>query len=145
MSQLKPADAAQLREMVAASAAEGQPLEIVGGGSKRSLGRPVQAAHTLDLSALAGILDYEPPELVLTARAAGPLAEIEAALARTGQMLAFEPPDWGRLLGTSVGQTIGGVLSCNLAGPRRFKSGAARDHFLGFAGVNGRGEAFKAG
>jgi glycolate oxidase FAD binding subunit len=145
MSLLKPADAAQLREMVAASAASGQPLEIIGGGSKHALGRPIQVAHTLDLSALAGIVDYEAAELVLTARAATPLAEIEAALAAKGQMLAFEPPDWGRLLGTSAGQTIGGVLSCNLAGPRRFKSGAARDHFLGFAGVNGRGEAFKAG
>jgi glycolate oxidase FAD binding subunit len=145
MSQLKPTDAAQLREFVASSVAEAQPLEIVGGGSKRALGRPVQAAHTLDLSALAGIVDYEAAELVLTARAATPLAEIEAALAAKGQMLAFEPPDWGRLLGSSAGQTIGGVLSCNLAGPRRFKAGAARDHFLGFHGVNGRGEAFKAG
>ncbi|MBV8651651.1 MAG: glycolate oxidase subunit GlcE [Alphaproteobacteria bacterium] len=145
MSQLKPADAAQLREMVAAAAAGAQPLEIVGGGSKRALGRPVQAAHTLDLSALTAIVDYEAAELVLTARAATPLAEIEAALAAKSQMLAFEPPDWGRLLGTSAGQTIGGVLSCNLAGPRRFKAGAARDHLLGFAGVNGRGEAFKAG
>jgi glycolate dehydrogenase FAD-binding subunit len=145
MSQLKPTDAAQLREFVASAVAEAQPLEIVGGGSKRGLGRPVQAAHTLDLSALAGIVDYEAAELVLTARAATPLAEIEAALAPKGQMLAFEPPDWGRLLGSSAGQTIGGVLSCNLAGPRRFKAGAARDHFLGFHGVNGRGEAFKAG
>jgi glycolate oxidase FAD binding subunit len=145
MSLLKPADAAQLSQMVAAAAAEAQPLEIVGGGSKRALGRPVQAANTLDLSVLAGIVDYEAAELVLTARAATPLAEIEAALAATGQLLAFEPPDWGRLLGTSTGQTIGGVLSCNLAGPRRFKAGAARDHFLGFAAVNGRGEAFKAG
>jgi glycolate oxidase FAD binding subunit len=145
MSQLKPTDAAQLHEVIASAAAQAQPLEIIGGGSKRGLGRPVQAAHTLDLSALAGIVDYEAAELVLTARAATPLAEIEAALAAKSQMLAFEPPDWGRLLGTSAGQTIGGVLSCNLAGPRRFKSGAARDHFLGFAGVSGRGEAFKAG
>src|ERR1700722_18726133 len=145
MSHLKPPDAAQLREIVASAAAEAQPIEIVGGGSKRALGRPIQVAHTLDLSALAGIVDYEAAELVLTARAATPLAEIEAALAAKGQMLAFEPPDWGRLLGTSAGQTIGGVPSCNLAGPRRFKAGAARDHFLGFAGVNGRGEAFKAG
>src|ERR1700692_3452412 len=115
MSQLKPTDAAQLREFVASSVAEAQPIEIVGGGSKRALGRPIQAAHTLDLSALAGIVDYEAAELVLTARAAPPLAEIEAALAEKGQMLAFEPPDWGAMLGSTAGQTIGGVLSCNLA------------------------------
>src|SRR5206468_3701246 len=122
-----------------------QPVELVAGGSKRALGRPLQVAHTLDLSALTGIVAYEPNELVLTARAATPLAEIAAALAGANQMLAFEPPDWGALLGNPAGQTIGGVISCNLAGPRRFKAGAARDHFLGLAGVSGRGEIFKAG
>jgi glycolate oxidase FAD binding subunit len=145
MTVLKPADAQALREAVAWAAEAAQPVEIVAGGSKRGLGRPLQVAHTLDLSALAGILAYEPNELVLTACAATPLAEITAALAAQNQMLAFEPPDWGGLLADSAGQTIGGVIACNLAGPRRFKAGAARDHFLGFAGVSGRGESFKAG
>ncbi len=145
MTQFRPADVQALRDCVAWAAEAAQPLEIVGGGSKRALGRPLQVAHTLDLSALSGIVSYEPNELVMTAQAATPLAEITAALARQGQMLAFEPPDWSALLGNSGGQTIGGVISCNLAGPRRFKAGAARDHFLGFAGISGRGESFKAG
>jgi glycolate oxidase FAD binding subunit len=145
MTLFKPEDAPALREIVAWAAGEEQPLEIVGGGSKRSLGRPLQVAHTLDLSALSGIVAYEPSELVLTARAATPLSEIAAALDSHHQMMAFEPPDWGGLLANPAGQTLGGVLSCNLAGPRRFKAGAARDHFLGFAAVSGRGESFKAG
>ncbi len=145
MTLLKPADAQSLRDAVAWAAEASQPIELVAGGSKRGLGRPLQVAHTLDLSALSGIVAYEPSELVLTARAATPLAEIAAALEGQNQMLAFEPPDWSALLAGPAGQTIGGVLSCNLAGPRRFKAGAARDHFLGLAGVSGRGESFKAG
>jgi glycolate oxidase FAD binding subunit len=116
----------------------------VGGGSKREIGRPVDA-DVLDLGALAGIVTYEPAELVLTAQAATPLATIEHALAANGQRLAFEPPDFGRLLGVERPQTLGGIVATNLAGSRRVTAGAARDHFLGFAGVAGSGEAFKAG
>ncbi len=83
---------------------------------------------------------------MLTAGAATPLAEIEATLAAANQMLAFEPGDWRALLGTEgTVPTLGGVLACNLSGPRRIRQGAARDHFLGFKGVSGRGEVFKAG
>ncbi|MCC7271100.1 MAG: glycolate oxidase subunit GlcE [Alphaproteobacteria bacterium] len=143
---LKPDDAARLAEMVAGALAEGAPLEIVGGGTKRGLGRPMQTRATLDLSGLAGVTLYEPDELVLSAHAGTRLADIEAAVAAQGQMLAFEPPDLGPLWGAAVGaQTIGGVLATNLAGPRRIKAGAARDHFLGAEAVGGRGEAFKAG
>ena len=146
MAEFSPADGRELQEIVAAALAEERPLEILGAGSKRALGRPVQAADTLSLARLSGIVDYQPAELVLTARAGTPLAVIEAALAERGQMLAFEPPDWGPLLGVAGGgQTIGGVIAGNFSGPRRPKAGAARDHFLGFAGVSGRGEAFKAG
>ncbi len=143
---LKPGDAAQARDAVAWAVAEEAPLEVVGGGSKRALGRPVQAGHRLDVSGLAGIDLYEPDELVMTARAATPLAEVEAALAADRQALAFEPPDYGPLLGAAAGAaTIGGVFACNLSGPRRLKAGAARDHLLGVALVTGRGEAVKAG
>src|SRR5437763_10974876 len=141
-----PSDLSELRDAVAEALAAEEPVEVVGGGSKRALGRPVQAAHTLDLSRLSGIREYAPSELVLTAGAATPLAEIERALAKHNQMLAFEPPDWRGLLGVEdVEPTLGGVLACNLSGPRRIKTGAARDHFLGFRAVSGRGEIFKAG
>ncbi len=145
-SGFRPDSGAQLAELVAWAAAEEAPLEVVGRGSKRGFGRPVQGAHGLDLSALAGITLYEPEELVLAARAGTPLAEIEAALAAQSQHLAFEPPDLGPLLGNEANDgSVGGVLACNLSGPRRLKSGAARDHFLGVAAVSGRGEAFKSG
>jgi len=99
-----------------------RPLEIVGGGSKQSLGRPLQVAHTLDVSALSSIVAYEPSGARPHGRARRhPLGEIVAALDAHHQMLAFEPPDWGGLLDNPAGQTLGGVLSCNLAGPRRFQ------------------------
>ncbi|MBL8669655.1 MAG: glycolate oxidase subunit GlcE [Alphaproteobacteria bacterium] len=141
-----PATAEEAAKLVAWAAAEGQPLEIRGAGSKRGLGRPVQAARTLAVERIAGIIDHDPAELVLTARAGTPLAEIETALDAANQQLAFEPPDWGALLGAGRGrQTLGGVIACNLSGPRRISAGAARDHFLGFQAVNGRGEVFKGG
>ncbi|GEO37230.1 2-hydroxy-acid oxidase [Skermanella aerolata] len=143
---LKPADAAQALEAVRWAISEETPLELVGHGTKRTLGRPFQATHTLDVSDLSGLKFYEPAELVLSAQAATPLAELEALLDENRQQFAFEPPDFGPLLGGEAGkQTIGGVVSCNLAGPRRVKAGAARDHFLGCKAVSGRGEAFKAG
>jgi glycolate oxidase FAD binding subunit len=146
VTRFSPTDERQLAEIVAAAMAREEPLELVAGGSKRRLGRPAQAPHVLDLSGFAGIRQYEPAELVMTAGAATPLAEIETALDGAGQMLAFEPADWRGLLGTAeAGQTLGGVIACNLAGPRRIRQGAARDHLLGFHGVSGRGEAFKAG
>ena len=145
MARFAPADLDELRDAVATALAAEEPVEIVGGGSKRGLGRPLQTPHLLDLSGLSGIREYEPSELVLTAGAATPLAEIERVLAEHSQMLAFEPPDWRGLLGGEGEPTLGGVLACNLAGPRRIKAGAARDHFLGFRGVSGRAEVFKAG
>jgi len=143
---LSPRDEADVRDAVAAALADNAPLEIAGGGTKRGLGRPVAAARRLALGGLSGIALYEPDELVLRAGAATPLAAVEQALAAQGQHLAFEPPDLGPLLGAPAGgQTLGGILACNLAGPRRVKAGAARDHFLGVRAVSGRGEAFKSG
>ncbi len=127
-------------------AGRGAALELVGRGTKRAIGRPAQSDLTLDLSGLAGVILYEPEELVLSAQAGTPLDEIEALLAASGQHLAFEPIDYGRLLaGVPSNGTIGGVLAANLCGPRRIAAGAARDHFLGFEAVSGRGEFFKSG
>jgi len=149
MDRFTPADLGELRDAIGDALAAEEPLELVAGGSKRRLGRPLQLPRTLDLSRLAGIRDYQPSELVLTAAAATPIVDIEAELAAAGQMLAFEPPDWGALLDLPASgagrRTLGGVLAGNLSGPRRVKAGAARDHFLGFRGVSGRGEVFKAG
>ncbi len=143
---LTPGDAGQVREFVAWAAAEEKPVEVVGAATKRSLGRPAQTEYVLDLSGLARIAMYEPEELVMSAAAGTRLAEIEAVLAERGQEPAFEPPDYGPLLGSPAGAaTIGGVFACNLSGPRRIRAGAARDHFLGVKAVSGRGESFKSG
>jgi glycolate oxidase FAD binding subunit len=143
---LQPRDAKDVEAAVQWVLAEGKATEIVGHGSKRVIGRPAQTDLTLDLSALSGITLYEPEELVLSAKAATPLAEIEALVAAKGQQLAFEPMDYATLLGGVAGRgTIGGALAANLSGPRRIKAGAARDHFLGFSAVSGRGETFKSG
>ena len=142
---LKPENAARLVDAIQSAVAEKTPLEVIGGGSKRAFGGPVAAERRLDLSCLSGISLYEPSELVMTADAATPLAEINRALDENNQYLAFEPRDMGSILGSAIGGTIGGAIACNLAGPRRIKSGAARDHILGFKAVNGRGEAFKSG
>ncbi len=143
---LKPRDAKDVEDAVVWALAEGKTLEIAGHGSKRALGRPSQSDLTLDLSGLSGVTLYEPEELVLSARAGTPIAEIERLVAESGQELAFEPADYGPLLGTAAGGgSIGGVLATNLSGPRRLKAGAARDHFLGVTAVSGRGETFKSG
>ena len=143
---LKPRNADEVREALAWAAAEEEPIDIAGAGSKDTLGHPPSAARRLDLSDLDDIALYEPHELVMTAGAGTPLGEIDARLAAARQMLAFEPPDYGPLLGAAAAAaTIGGVLACNLSGPRRVTAGAARDHFLGAKGVSGRGEAFVCG
>jgi glycolate oxidase FAD binding subunit len=146
MTRFVPTSIDELRDAVATALAAEEPVELVAGGTKRGLGRPLQTPHVLDLNRLSGIRDYAPSELVLTAGAATPLTAIDRALNAAGQMLAFEPPDWRGLLGQVHGsQTLGGIVACNLSGPRRIKAGAARDHFLGFHAVSGRAEAFKAG
>jgi glycolate oxidase FAD binding subunit len=143
---LKPRDAAEVEEAVRWALAGDKTLELVGRGTKRSIGRAAQWDATLDLSGLSGITLYEPAELVLSAKAGTPLAEIEQLVAANGQELAFEPMDYGPLLGMAAGAgTIGGALAANLSGPRRIKAGSARDHFLGVNAVSGRGEAFKSG
>ncbi|MHA1599997.1 MAG: FAD-binding protein, partial [Alphaproteobacteria bacterium] len=142
----RPDSIEQVTEVVTWAAAEETPLAVVGHGSMRGFGRPVEAGHEIDLSALSGITLYEPEELVLSARAGTPMAEIRGILAEKNQHLAFEPADLGPLYGVDAGAgSIGGMLACNLAGPRRIKAGAARDHFLGLHAISGRGEAYKSG
>jgi glycolate oxidase FAD binding subunit len=143
---LTPRDAKEVEAAVQWALGAGRALEIVGHGSKRAIGRPAQTDLTLDLASLSGVTLYEPDELVLSAKAGTSLADIEALVASKGQQLAFEPMDYAPLLGSTAGRgSIGGALATNLAGPRRIKAGAARDHFLGFSAVSGRGETFKSG
>jgi len=143
---LKPRDAHDVEEALRWAVAEEKPLELVGQGSKRTMGRPSQTDLTLDLSSLTGVTLYEPEELVLSAKAGTPIAEIEALLDKHGQQLAFEPADYGALFGQPAGQgTLGGVVATNMSGPRRIKAGAARDHILGVTAVTGRAETIKTG
>jgi glycolate oxidase FAD binding subunit len=143
---LKPRDGQDVEAAVQWALAEGKTLEIVGHGSKRGLGRAAQWDLSLDLSDLSGVTLYEPEELILSAKAGTPMAEIEKLLAASNQELAFEPMDYGPVYGAPAGRgTIGGTLAANLSGPRRIKAGAARDHFLGFTAVSGRAETFKSG
>jgi len=142
---LKARDAKDVEDAVRWALAEGKTLEVAGRGSKRGLGRPSQTDLTLDLSGLSGVTLYEPEELVLSAKAGTPLAEIEHLVESKHQQLAFEPMDYGPILGGRFGAgTLGGALAANLSGPRRIKAGAARDHFLGVSAVSGRAETFKS-
>jgi glycolate oxidase FAD binding subunit len=143
---LKPRDGKDVEATVQWALGESKTLEIVGHGSKRGIGRAAQWDLSLDLSDLTGVTLYEPEELILSAKAGTPMAEIEALLAKHNQELAFEPLDYGPVFGAAAGRgTIGGTLAANLSGPRRIKAGAARDHFLGVTAVSGRGETFKSG
>ena len=143
---LKPRDAKEVEDAVRWALGNDKALELLGQGSKRALGRPSQTDITLDLSGLTGVTLYEPAELVLSAKAGTPLAEIEALLEKNNQQLDFEPMDYGPLLGGPAGQgTLGGAIATNLSGPRRIKAGAARDHFLGVTAVTGRAETIKSG
>ncbi|HZT24963.1 MAG TPA: glycolate oxidase subunit GlcE [Pseudolabrys sp.] len=143
---VKPRDGKDAEEAVRWAIEHGKTLEVTGRGSKRAIGRPSQTDLTLDLSALSGVTLYEPAELVLSAKAGTPLAEIEALLDDNNQQLGFEPMDYGPLLGGAASQgSLGGVIATNLSGPRRIKAGAARDHFLGVTAVTGRGDTIKSG
>jgi glycolate oxidase FAD binding subunit len=129
---------ADLVKIVEQAKRERQPLVIVGGGTKGFYGRSSLGTE-ISISGHRGVTNYEPTELVLTARAGTPLSEIEAILAEQGQMLPFEPPRFGE------GATLGGTLACGLSGPARPYRGAARDFVLGTRVLNGRGEVLRFG
>jgi len=125
-------------DIVRAASAARAPLCVRGGGSKEFYGnRPV--GDVFETREYAGIVDYEPSELVVTARCGTPLAELEAALAAKGQMLAFEPPHFG------AGATVGGMLAAGLSGPRRQAAGPLRDFVLGMKVMDGQGEVLSFG
>ena len=128
----------QFRQQILAASAAGRPLRLRGGGTKDWYGQQLDG-EVLDTRAYAGIIDYEPTELVITARCGTPLAEIEAALAARKQMLAFEPPHFG------PGATVGGVVASALSGPRRASAGALRDFVLGAVLMDGHGERLAFG
>jgi glycolate oxidase FAD binding subunit len=140
-----PKTAAEVLALVADAGAAGQRLEIVGGGTKRSIGAVRDADAVVSLARLDKVIDYAPEEVVLTAQPGARISDLERLVAAEGQMLPFEPPHLTGLLGSKGEPTLGGVLAANLSGPRRIRAGAARDHFLGFEAVTGRGEAVKAG
>ncbi|HMK89290.1 MAG TPA: glycolate oxidase subunit GlcE [Methylocystis sp.] len=145
MGVLAPSSEAELAEAIRAANAAGTPLRLLGAGSKTALGRP-STGTPLSLAAFTGVSLYEPEELVLTAGAGTPRAEIEALLDAHGQRFAFEPIDHGPLLGLAPGQgTLGGMVSTGASGPRRFQAGGLRDHLLGFRCVTGQGEIVKSG
>lgn len=145
MPTLAPTTTPELCEAIATAAAAGAHLEIRAGGSKAEIGAQRPAA-VLDVRGFRGVVDYDPPELVLTVRAATPLTEVEALVASEDQALAFEPWDHGPLFGHPVGAaTVGGVIAAAVAGPGRLSRGSARDHLLGVKAVSGRAEPFVAG
>jgi len=145
MKKAQIANLGEARDLIHDMMEAGQRLEILAGGSKRRLGRTCSADQIMDVSAMAGIIDYQPEELVLTLRAGTPMTVVDAALDEARQMLAFDPPDYSHLLGGNDAGTIGGVIATNLSGPRRLTAGAARDYMLGFEAVSGRAESFKSG
>ncbi|MBA4094668.1 MAG: glycolate oxidase subunit GlcE, partial [Candidatus Accumulibacter sp.] len=128
----------QFQERVRGAAADKQPLRIRGGGSKDWYGQRLEG-EILDTRGYRGVVDYEPTELVITARCGTPLSEIEAVLAERNQMLAFEPPHFGE------NATLGGAIAAGLAGPRRATSGGVRDFVLGAKLLDGKGDVLSFG
>lgn len=143
---LRPAADWELKSIIAQLGEQRVPLEVIGAGTKRGIGHPVLAGAMLSTASLRGITLYEPTELVMSARAGTPVSQVEVELASRGQMLPFEPLDYGPALGVAAGQqTIGAVFATNNSGARRIAVGSARDHLIGVRGVNGRAEIFKSG
>ena len=142
---LAPADEAGVAASVRAAYQAGEPLLVLGNGSKRGMLRPVQAGRTLSTGGLAGVTLYSPQELVLSARAGTTVADLTAAVAAQGQQITAEIPDFSALLGSSAPPTLGGAVAANLSGPRRVAWGAMRDHVLGLRAVNGTGEVIRTG
>ena len=145
MDALKVRNAADVEEVVRSAIASEQPLDVIGHGSKRQIGQVTATNAVLDLSALSAVVSYEPNELIITAQAGAPLADLLSLIDSKSQQFAFEPMDTGPLLGTAGRGTLGGMIATGLAGPRRIRAGGARDHLLGAHAVSGFGDSFKTG
>jgi glycolate oxidase FAD binding subunit len=123
----------QWRERIRAAARDREAIVIRGGGTKDFYGG-TSSGNVLETSDYQGILEHEPTELVLRARAGTPLRAVEAALLDRGQMLGFEPPHFG------AAATLGGAVAAGLSGPRRACAGSVRDFVLGVRIIDGRGD-----
>ncbi len=143
---LKPANENDLQGAIKYCYKKDLPIEIVGLGTKIEIGKKFQSSKTLDMSNISGIIDYKPEELYITVKAGTPIKIITEELKKNNQHLAFEPTNFSEVFKKNSNEgTIGGTLSCNFSGSRRFKVGSARDHILGFKGYNGKGEKIKSG
>ena len=141
-----PKDEAEVSNLIKEFHKKNLPTEIVGTNSKSFIGNKTQTSNKISLSKLSGIIDYFPEELYIKVKAGTPLEDVEKALEKNNQELAFEPIDFGFIEnGKSNKGTVAGCLSCNYAGSRRFKVGSVRDHVLGFQGINGKGDIIKSG
>ena len=132
-------------DAVRAANADATPIELRGGGTRRGIGRPVQAAGTLSLSKLDAVALYEPGELTLVMQAGMTIKALTDLLDGENQQLTFEPADYRALLGTGGEPTIGGAIATGASGPRRLRMGSGRDAVLGIRYVNGQGEVLRAG
>ena len=138
----------EIVDFVRSARTDRAPFEIVAAGTRRAAGNPMAALPILDVSGVSGIIDYQPEELIITARPGTPLAELKAVLAQKNQCLGFDPVNWVLLGGGVIGNgggTLGGAASADTSGSGRLRHGAARDSLLGFRAVNGFGEAFRGG
>jgi len=143
---LKPNNENDLQEIIKYCYKKDLPIEIVGSGTKSEIGKKLQCAKILDMSNISGILEYKPEELYITVKAGTPIKIVNDELKKNNQYLAFEPINFSEIFKKDLNEgTIGGTLSCNFSGSRRFKVGSARDHILGFKGYNGKGEKIKSG
>ncbi|WP_350333066.1 glycolate oxidase subunit GlcE [Coralliovum pocilloporae] len=127
------------------AAGERKSVAISGGGTRSGLGRPIHTDYALNTGGLTGVTLYEPAELVLSARAGTPVADVEKLLADNNQMLPFEPMDHRTIYGTNGTPSMGALAACNISGPRRIQTGAARDSLIGVQAINGKGEQISSG
>ena len=140
-----PKTEAEIAATIREAAAAKTPIELTAGGTRRALGRPVQAAKSLSLAGLTDVTLYEPGELTLVVQAGMTISALTDLLDGENQQLTFEPPDHRALLGSKGEPTIGGAVAVAASGPRRLRAGAARDALLGVRYVNGQGEILRSG